>query len=152
VVVVDDGVPVGVFTERDGEGFDRFTQLVNVMSSSLHILSPDIDPATAFDHLGRNRLRVAPVVDDGRLLGVITREGALRSTIYEPAVDAHGRLMVGVAVGINGDPAGVRRHWSAMGSTCSCSTPRTVTRPARFVPSRRSGRCCPTPRSSPATW
>lgn len=106
VVVVDDGVPVGVFTERDGDGFDRFTQLVNVMSSSLHILSPDIDPATAFDHLGRNRLRVAPVVDDGRLLGVITREGALRSTIYEPAVDAQGRLMVGVAVGINGDPAG----------------------------------------------
>jgi IMP dehydrogenase len=106
VVVVDDGVPVGVFTERDGEGFDRFTQLDNVMSSSLHILSPDIDPATAFEHLGRNRLRVAPVVDDGRLLGVITREGALRSTIYRPAVDAHGRLMVGVAVGINGDPAG----------------------------------------------
>jgi IMP dehydrogenase len=106
VVVVDDGEPVGVFTERDGDGFDRFTQLVDVMSSSLHILSPDIDPATAFDHLGRNRLRVAPVVDDGHLLGVITREGALRSTIYEPAVDAHGRLMVGVAVGINGDPAG----------------------------------------------
>jgi IMP dehydrogenase len=45
------------------------------------------------------------VVDDGRLLGVITREGALRSTIYRPAVDAEGRLMVGVAVGINGDPA-----------------------------------------------
>ena len=106
VVVVDDGVPVGVFTERDGDGFDRFTQLRNVMSSSLHILSPDIEPADAFDHLGRNRLRVAPVVgDDGRLLGVITREGALRSTIYTPAVDADGRLMVGVAVGINGEPA-----------------------------------------------
>ena len=25
VVVVDDGDPVGVFTEKDGEGFDRFT-------------------------------------------------------------------------------------------------------------------------------
>ncbi|HSP29609.1 MAG TPA: GuaB1 family IMP dehydrogenase-related protein, partial [Ilumatobacteraceae bacterium] len=105
VVVVDEGAPVGVFTERDGDGFDRFTQLRNVMSSSLHILSPDIEPADAFDHLGRNRLRVAPVVDDGHLLGVITREGALRSTIYQPAVDADGRLMVGVAVGINGDPA-----------------------------------------------
>ncbi len=105
VVVMDDGVPVGVFTERDGDGFDRFTQLENVMSSSLHIVSPDIEPADAFDHLEENRLRVAPVVDDGRLLGVITREGALRSTIYQPAVDAEGRLMVGVAVGINGDPA-----------------------------------------------
>jgi len=106
VVVVDDGTPVGVFTERDGDGFDRFTQLSNVMSSSLHILHPDIDPAAAFEHLGEHRLRVAPVVDDDeRLLGVITREGALRSTIYRPAVDADGRLMVGVAVGINGEPA-----------------------------------------------
>jgi len=106
VVVVDEGAPVGVFTERDGDGFDRFTQLSNVMSSSLHILHPDIDPAAAFEHLGEHRLRVAPVVDDDeRLLGVITREGALRSTIYDPAVDAEGRLMVGVAVGINGEPA-----------------------------------------------
>jgi IMP dehydrogenase len=106
IVVVEDGHPVGVFTEGDGEGFDRFTQLRNVMSSSLHILSPDIAPAAAFDHLGQNRLRVAPVVDsEGDLLGVLTRNGALRSTIYQPAVDAHGRLMVGAAVGINGEPA-----------------------------------------------
>jgi IMP dehydrogenase len=105
IVVVDDGHPVGVFTEGDGEGFDRFTQLRNVMSSSLHILSPDIEPAAAFDYLGHNRLRVAPVVDDGVLLGVLTRNGALRSTIYRPAVDAGGRLMVGAAVGINGEPA-----------------------------------------------
>ena len=49
---------------------------------------------------------MAPVVDgDGRLIGCATRKGALRSTIYRPAVDADGRLMVAVAVGINGDPA-----------------------------------------------
>ncbi len=106
IVVVDNGDPVGVFTEGDGDGFDRFAQLRNVMSSSLHILQPDIAPERAFDYLDRNRLKVAPVVDDGgHLLGVITREGALRSSIYTPAVDADGRLMVGVAVGINGDPA-----------------------------------------------
>ncbi|MEL6891180.1 MAG: GuaB1 family IMP dehydrogenase-related protein, partial [Actinomycetota bacterium] len=106
VVVVDDGRPVGVFTEKDADGFDRFTQLTNVMSSNLHILAPDVDPATAFELLGQRRLHVAPVVDaDERLLGVLTRKGALRSTIYRPAVDADGRLMVAVAVGINGDPA-----------------------------------------------
>ncbi len=33
VVVVDDGRPVGVFTEKDAEGVDRFTQLGNVMST-----------------------------------------------------------------------------------------------------------------------
>ena len=48
---------------------------------------------------------MAPVVDgDGRLVGVVTRKGALRSTTYRPALDADGRLMIAVAVGINGDP------------------------------------------------
>ena len=36
VVVIDsDGHPIGVFTEHDAAGFDRFTQLRNVMSSDL---------------------------------------------------------------------------------------------------------------------
>jgi IMP dehydrogenase len=106
VVVVDDGIPVGLFTEKDGEGVDRFTQLGNVMSTNLHRLAADADPASAFEELGEKRLRVAPVLDgDGRLIGVITRKGALRSTIYRPAVDAAGQLLIGAAVGINGDPA-----------------------------------------------
>ncbi len=106
VVVVDDGRPVGVFTETDADGNDRFTQLGNVMSTSLHIVAPDLDPAAAFEDLGEHRLRVAPVVEaDGTLIGVVTRKGLLRSTIYRPALDADGRLMIGVAVGINGDPA-----------------------------------------------
>lgn len=106
VVVVDDGRPVGVFVGKDGDGFDRFTQLRNVMSADVHILGPDVDAAEAHAQLGELRLHVAPVVgSDGRLLGVVTRKGALRSTIYRPAVDADGRLLIGVAVGINGDPA-----------------------------------------------
>ncbi len=106
VVVVDDGRPVGVFTETDADGNDRFTQLGNVMSTSLHIVAPDLDPAAAFEDLGEHRLRVAPVVEaDGTLIGVVTRKGLLRSTIYRPALDGDGRLMIGVAVGINGDPA-----------------------------------------------
>jgi IMP dehydrogenase len=56
------------------------------------------------------------VVDDGgRLIGCVTRKGALRSTIYRPAVDAEGRLRVAVAVGINGDPAAKAKALLAMG-------------------------------------
>lgn len=117
VVVVDDGTPIGVFTEKDGEGFDRFTQLTNVMSTELRMLDPDLDPAAAFEELGEKRLHVAPVVDAaGRLLGVVTRKGALRSTIYRPALDADGRLMIGVAVGINGDPAVRAKELDAFGA------------------------------------
>jgi IMP dehydrogenase len=117
VVILDDGAPVGLFTESDAEGQDRFTQLGNVMSTTLHELGPDVDAEAAFDDLGEHRLRVAPVVgDDGQLIGVVTRQGALRSTIYRPALDEGGRLMVGVAVGINGDPAERARELTAHGA------------------------------------
>ena len=62
VVVVEDGRPVGVFVGKDGDGFDRFTQLRNVMSVDLHIIGPDIDAAEAHAQLGERRLHVAPVV------------------------------------------------------------------------------------------
>jgi IMP dehydrogenase len=38
-------------------------------------------------------------------VGILTRTGALRATLYSPAVDASGRLRVGAAVGVNGDVA-----------------------------------------------
>ena len=34
----------------------------------------------------------APVVEGDRLVGVVTRKGALRSAIYTPAVDADGHI------------------------------------------------------------
>ncbi|CAB4874667.1 unannotated protein [freshwater metagenome] len=106
VIVVDDGRPVGIFTEGDAAGFDRFTQLQNVMSRELVTVEAHVTAEEIFDRLAGQRLTVAPVVDDnGRLLGCVTRKGALRSTIYKPAVDKQGRLMIAVAVGINGDPA-----------------------------------------------
>src|SRR5215207_2643783 len=106
VVVVDDGDrPLGVFTEHDAAGFDRFTQLHAVMSRELVTVPDGTDARSAFDLLSTNRRSMAPVVDpDGRLVGIITRKGALRSTTYRPALDADGRLMIAVAVGINGDP------------------------------------------------
>jgi IMP dehydrogenase len=106
VVVDDDGRPEGIFTEHDAAGFDRFTQLQNVMSRELVVIEDGAEPADIYDLLSDARLSVAPVVDgDGRLIGCATRKGALRSTIYRPAVDHDGRLMVAAAVGINGDPA-----------------------------------------------
>jgi IMP dehydrogenase len=39
-------------------------------------------------------------------VGILTRTGALRATLYQPAVDGRGRLRIGAALGINGDVAG----------------------------------------------
>src|SRR5262245_11223190 len=105
VVVVDDDRPVGVFTEHDAAGFDRFTQLHAVMSRELVTIPDGTSARDAFDVLATSRRNVAPILDgDGKLLGVVTRKGALRSTTYRPALDVDGRLMIAVAVGVNSDP------------------------------------------------
>jgi len=106
VIVVQDDKPVGVMTERDATGVDRFTQVHEVMTSEVFTLPAGGDLADAFGQLAERHLDVAPVVDGGTLVGVLTRKGAMRSTLYKPAVDARGRLLVGAAVGINGDVAG----------------------------------------------
>ena len=102
--VVEDDRPVGVVTEDDCTEVDRFTQVRHVMSREVDAVRDDITPRAAFDELDSARRRVAPVVDaQGRLVGVLTRTGALRSSVYRPAVDPGGRLCVAAAIGVNGD-------------------------------------------------
>jgi IMP dehydrogenase len=104
LVVVSEGRPVGMVTEADLAGVDRFTQLHRVMATDLLTLPDGIDPQAAFERLQGGRHRLAPVVEpDGRLVGILTRTGALRATLYEPAVDAAGRLRVAAALGISAD-------------------------------------------------
>ncbi len=109
-VVVEDGRPVGVVTEADCGGVDRFTQVHAVMTPEPTTVDLSVIEAggarglqTAFERLHASRRRFSPVVQDGRLVGVLTQVGALRSSIYSPALDAAGRLRVAAAVGINGD-------------------------------------------------
>jgi IMP dehydrogenase len=117
IVIVEDGRPAGIFTEQDAAGYDRFTQLKNVMSRELVVVEDGTSPADVYERLAGLRLSVAPVVDDnGQLLGCMTRTGALRSTIYRPAIDDRGRLRIAVAVGINGDPATKAKALVSMGA------------------------------------
>ncbi|MEV0848768.1 GuaB1 family IMP dehydrogenase-related protein [Streptomyces sp. NPDC049954] len=107
-VVVDEAMrPIGVVTDRDLSDVDRFTQLSEVMSRDLVLLDAEIAPRDAFNRLDGANRRYAPAVDrEGRLAGILTRTGALRATLYQPATDEAGRLRVAAAVGINGDVAG----------------------------------------------
>ena len=103
-----DGAPVGVVTEGDCQGVDRFTQLAQVMT-----------PRPA-DHPGRHRpaedLRrarptraspAAPVVEgDGGWSASSPARARCARRSTRPAVDADGDLLRRAAVGINGDVAG----------------------------------------------
>nr|WP_232523815.1 GuaB1 family IMP dehydrogenase-related protein [Nocardioides sp. MAH-18] len=105
-VVVDGGRPVGIVSEADCSEVDRFAQVQQVMQPVEVRLTADADPREAFDALDAARAALAVAVDaDGSLVGVLTRTGALRATLYTPAVDASGGLRIAAALGVNGEVA-----------------------------------------------
>ena len=125
IMVVDDsGAVAGIVRAADCEGQDRFASLASVMRHQPLVLDAAVlenapagggaGPAggsgaglrSAFDAMDAAGTDFAPVQRDGVLAGVLTRKGALRSTLYRPSLDASGRLKVAAAVGINGDVAG----------------------------------------------
>jgi IMP dehydrogenase len=125
VTVVDDaGAVVGVVRAADCEGQDRFASLASVLRHLPLVLDAALfdgafdggggatfalqkDPLRrAFDAMDAAGTDYVPVQQDGSLRGVLTRKGALRSTLYRPVLDDAGRLKVAAAVGINGDVAG----------------------------------------------
>ena len=106
IVIVDNNKPVGIVTEEDLNNVDRFTQLQQVMSKELTTMPDSFNPHQAFDFLNEKRRSLAPVVaSNGDLVGIITKIGALRATLYQPALDKSGKLLIATAVGINGDVA-----------------------------------------------
>ena len=106
IIVVADEKPIGIVTEEDWEGVDRFTQVHRVMSKDLLVIPDNLDARASFDLLHQKNRKLAPVVDGaGRLVGILTKTSALRATLYQPAIDGGGRLRIAAAVGVNGDVA-----------------------------------------------
>jgi IMP dehydrogenase len=106
IVIVDDkDQPVGIFTESDAAGRDLFSAVGNAMNTDLVTLSSDMKVTHMFDVLHKQRVNMAPVLKNRKLVGVMTQKGALRSNLYKPSLDVKGRLLTAVAIGINGDVA-----------------------------------------------
>ncbi|HLM17328.1 MAG TPA: GuaB1 family IMP dehydrogenase-related protein [Acidimicrobiia bacterium] len=103
-VVVSEDRPIGLVTEANCLGVDRFARVRDVAISDFVTAPVGTDPRKVFDLLEHAPVDVAVMTDaHGALAGVLTRTGAIRAGIYSPAVDARGRLRIAAAVGINGD-------------------------------------------------
>ncbi|HET7305234.1 MAG TPA: GuaB1 family IMP dehydrogenase-related protein [Segeticoccus sp.] len=105
-VVLKGSEPVGVVTDRDCQGVDRFARVADVMTADIVTVGADADPTQVFETMTSHHVHLVPVLEGDDMAGVLTRKGVLRSAIYQPALDRDGRLMVGAAVGINGDVSG----------------------------------------------
>ena len=115
-VVVFEGRPIGLVTEANCVGVDRFTRVRDIAVSDFVTAPAGTDPRKVFDLLEHAPVDVAVMTDpDGTLTGVLTRTGAIRAGIYTPAVDDKGRLCIAAAVGINGDVGAKARSLAEAG-------------------------------------
>jgi len=85
IVVGKDQAPMGIFTERDfvrkmvekGHGALGLT-MSQVMSKPLTIISPSATIWDAITLMGRADIRRLPVVENGRLVGILTERDVFR--------------------------------------------------------------------------
>lgn len=87
VAVADGGRLVGIFTERDvlrlaGEGTPLDdVRVADVMTTEVTTVSADVSVTDAAALMGERRIRHLPVVEDGRLLGMIGIRDVLGSLV-----------------------------------------------------------------------
>jgi IMP dehydrogenase len=115
-VVVFEGRPIGLVTEASCIGVDRFARVRDVAVTDFVSAPLGTEPRKIFDLLEHAPIEVAVITAaDGKLVGVLTRTGALRADLYTPATDSVGRLRVGAAVGISGDVGAKARSLAEVG-------------------------------------
>lgn len=103
VLVVDETARlIGILTRADIRDHDQYTLVERVMSRRLVTLSKNTSNREAYDLMESERLKAVPVVDDvGVLVGILTRDDAVRLEVIRPSVNQDGALMVAAAVGIS---------------------------------------------------
>jgi len=102
VLVVEAGRLVGIFTERDAVyrvmALDRdpqATRLAEVMTREPKTVAPDDAFGAALLLMHENGFRHAPVIEDGRPVGVVSARSALDPELEEFAAEAKRREHLG---------------------------------------------------------
>lgn len=78
VVLVRDGAPVGIVTDRDltvsvlADGRSGEDRAIDHASAPVATGAPDMDVSAACELLVQHGIRRLPIVDDGRLTGIVT--------------------------------------------------------------------------------
>ncbi len=90
LVVVEQGRPVGLFSERDYtckvvlEGrSSRETPVEAVMSRRMLVVTPDTTTAACMALMTENRVRHLPVVEEGKLVGLVSIGDIVKDIIDE---------------------------------------------------------------------
>ena len=103
IVVVDEGKPVGILTERDvttrmAKGQNVRGMVVrNIMSKPLVTIGPSAQIWQAVEQMVRKDIRRLPVMEGDRLVGMVTERDVFRWVIrvaYEPNIPEDLRKLI----------------------------------------------------------
>ena len=78
IVVLENGTPLGIVTDRDfaikiaAHSYPLDTPIRRMMSSPLISIDPDSDLWIASDLMSTRSVRKLPVIDDDKVVGIIT--------------------------------------------------------------------------------
>jgi IMP dehydrogenase len=102
VVVDDERRPIGIVTHADLRDRDQYSPVGSFMAKRMITIPVGMPNRDAFLLMEEHRVKAAPVLDpEGRLVGVLPRDDAVRLELLKPALDPQGKLMVAAAVGIS---------------------------------------------------
>ena len=103
VMVVEQERLIGIFTERDALfrvmacGLDpRTTRLAEVMTPEPRTVGPDMTYGYALVLMQENGFRHAPVVEDGKPIGIVTSRNAMDPELEEFVSEANRREYIRV--------------------------------------------------------
>ncbi len=95
ILVLEDGNCVGLFTERDvlrcwtrHNAFDKIT-IRDVMSKDLLVIEPEDDLDYAMTIMTNRQIRHLPVIDKGRLVGVVSMRDVVKYHIGNLEAEVH---------------------------------------------------------------
>jgi len=96
LLVMKGGRLVGIFSERDyarrmvlhGRG-SRDTAVREVMTSDVFVISPDVTSGECMVHMTDRHVRHLPVVEDGKVVGVISIGDVVRAVIEDLRFTIH---------------------------------------------------------------
>ncbi|HTP47665.1 MAG TPA: CBS domain-containing protein [Casimicrobiaceae bacterium] len=98
ILVVEDGQLIGIFTERDmlvrvvARGLDaRATRLSDVMTRAPHTIDADKPFGYALLVMHQKGFRHLPVINDGKLIGIVSSRSAMDPELEEFAFEATRR-------------------------------------------------------------
>ena len=102
-VVDDDDRVLGIISGTDSRPFlevGESDQVAEAMTDEVITATKDVTARDALELMYDHKIERVPIVDEGRLVGLVTMQGILQRREHEEAArDSEGRLRVGVAVG-----------------------------------------------------